>query len=127
MQSWLTDEAARFAALNAELSQAERVATLLGLSLESVLAAPSDLHGGHWNFYLPGVAHPSDCAAAIGGDRCGTFPSLHFTADQNGVTGFVHLDSANANFPLPLFGIGDFVHLAVDDILGNTIYASGIP
>jgi hypothetical protein len=28
---------------------------------------------------------------------------------------------------LPLFGIEDLVHLAVDYILGNTIYASGIP
>ncbi len=126
--NWLTDEAARFGALNALLSQAEGVATSLGLSLESVLAARRELHGGNWNFFLPGVAHPSDCAAGVGGDRCGTFPSLHFTVNRQGYpTGFVHLDSANANFPLPLFGIGDVVHLAVDVILGNTIYASGIP
>ena len=59
------------------------------------------------------------------GERAGhppTFLSLHFH------DGYVHLDTANANFPLPLFGIGDLVHGLVDGILGWTIFHNnGIP
>ena len=109
------------------MSQAEDAANALGTSVVDVLAAPRKLHGGNWNFQLSGASHPSDCAAGVGGDRCGTFPSLHFTAKGGTFTGWVHLDTANANFPLPLFGLGDLVHLIVDIGLGNRIYASGIP
>jgi len=123
---WITSEAALFAPQNAELSQAKAVANLLGMPTSAVLAASPRLHGGNWNFLLPDIAEPSNCAASVGGDRCGTFPSLHFTAQDDSLTGWVHLDSANPSF-WQTFVVGALWHGFEDYLLGHTIYASGIP
>ena len=123
---WITSEAALFAPQNAELSQAKAVANLLGIPTSAVLAASPRLHGGNWNFLLPDIAEPSNCAASVGGDRCGTFPSLHFTAQDDSLTGWVHLDSANPSF-WQTFVVGALWHGFEDYLLGHTIYASGIP
>jgi len=121
-------EAARAAAnnqaLNGFLDQLQAVAYILGVSVNDLWAAnnlddptdPNKLHpfleGGNWNFLIPGRM-PS-CP----NDRCGDLPSLHSESP------YVHLDTAN---PFSWFGIGAIVHLGADVILGNTIWASGIP
>jgi RHS repeat-associated protein len=105
------------------LEQAAKVAGALGIDLTTFLAAQNlddpdaqhpFLQGGNWNFLTgqtPGIDCRSNC--------CGTFPSLHFD-----YPGFVHMDTAN---PLRSFPAGALVHLGVDVILGNTIFAAGIP
>ena len=112
-------------ASNILVTQAAKIAQALGVGLDRLLAAQNldsangpqpFLQGGNWNFLVPSTAQtPVDCDNG----RCSDFPSLHFAHP-----GYVHLDTAN---PETWFGVGALVHLSVDVILGNTIFASGIP
>ena len=77
------------------------------------------LVGGHFNFSL-GVDIQSGLDLSGCFDlRCGVFDTLHFA-----YPGTVHMDTAN---PWSLWGLGGLIHAGADGLLGNTIFASGIP
>jgi RHS repeat-associated protein len=119
-------------AVEAFQQQLQAVATALGIDVNVLLAAQNLddpnadhpwLHGGNWNFLLPdGTQEPDGCSS----NRCGDFPSLHFSLDSAGVPESVHLDTAN---PLDFgeYPATGLTHVVVDIILGNTIFSSGIP
>jgi len=81
------------------------------------------LKGGNYNFNLSGLSayglsiDLTGCSA----NRCDVFNSLHFNSAINPTS--VHLDTANPY----IFPVGSLAHLFVDVILGNTVWASGIP
>jgi hypothetical protein len=79
------------------------------------------LQGGNWNFVVVGLSLPPDCAPGVGGTRCGTSPSLHYSTAHPGE---VHLDTAN---PYAWWWLGSIPHGIVDVFLGNTFFANGIP
>jgi hypothetical protein len=86
-------------------------------------AGPAGLHGGNYNFTYGSLN--IDLAPCFRG-RSGDMPSLHFPAPTaSDLSPHVHLDTAN---PFSMLGAGAVIHLVVDVVLGNTIYANnGIP
>ena len=86
------------------------------------------LQGGNYNFDYTQVmiqGSPIDPTSfGCPADRCGIFDPLHFHTKPNSADfGTFHVDTANPFF-IP---VGSLAHLVVDIIMGNTIWASGIP
>src|ERR1700722_1853778 len=91
--------------------------------------ANARIDGGNYNFSYANLQiqgesfDPSDLNDCSDyspfGYRCGIMPSLHFDVE----TQTFHMDTANP-FNVPS---GSIIHLAVDVILGHSVFSSGIP
>lgn len=77
------------------------------------------LHGGNFNFNPQiGTVNLTDF---FNTGRNGIIPSVHIETDPNTGLKFFHVDTANG------ISIAGPIHWFVDELLGNTIFQSGIP
>ena len=108
----------------------EQIANALGIDksqLQPLNGRGYNVLGGNANFVIPQSVwsqFASSCSDGPFGPgyRCGLSPSLHFETD--GTLFWVHMDSGNPNSG---FGLGAFIHVFLDVILGNTVFDSGVP
>ena len=85
-----------------------------GLRVDTGLGNHDGLVGGNWNFSI--YDGRFNIATLFAHDRNGFVPSVHIHRDE----GYFHVDTANPYFLYPVHGF-------VDQLLGNTVWKSGIP